>query len=284
MMKAKQIISLMLIQMVFAFGLVTAQNSGQNDGLLQKYASDNLYVTDDPDVIDVSGKWVGTEIQYDETKSFIKVKFDIVFEFKQEGNRVTGTSYIKDKLHEDYGYMNIRGYVIGDKLHFEEYELTGQQWETPNRVWCFRTGELDISRKRRKLELTGDYEAYAAYDYRPCKDYCYTVVRKDAKEDDRPEPPALKLDEAGQDDNPIVVAPSPFRDQTTLSYTLADPAKVRLDVFDLSGRKVIELANESQQAGQHNEIFKAEGNPPGSYIVRLVIDDKLFTRQIVLMR
>ncbi len=274
----------MLFQVIFATNIVTAQNTDQNEGLLQKYASDHLYVANDPDVKDVSGKWIGTEIQYDETKSFIKVKFDIVFEFKQEGNRVTGTSYIKDKLHEDYGYMNIRGFVIGDKLHFEEYELTGQQWETPNRVWCFRTGELDISKKRKKLELTGDYEAYAAYDYRPCKDYCYTVVRKDAEEEVRSEPSPLALDEVEEDDNLIMVAPSPFRDQTTLSYTLVDAAKIRLDVFDLSGRKVVELANESQQAGQYSEIFKAEGNPPGSYIVRLFVDDKLFTRQVVLMR
>lgn len=278
-MKTRLTTLLAAIQVIFLIGIVSAQ-SGPRDGLLQQYANDNLYEAD-ADCKDVSGKWVGTEIQYDETGTFIKVKFDIVFEFQQDGNKVTGTSYIKDKLHEDYGYMNIRGYVLGDKLHFEEYELTGEKWETQNRVWCFRTGELDLTQTRNKLQLSGDYDSYAAYDYRPCKDYCHTVVEKDAKEENRPEPSALKIQDV---DEEIMVAPSPFRDQTTLSYTLSKPAKVQLDVFDLSGRKVADIASGDQAAGSYSEVFNAEGNPPGSYIVRLFVDDKLFTRQVVLMR
>jgi len=258
-----------------------AQNYSENAQQLQKYVSDELF--ENESVHDVSGKWVGTEIQYDETGSFIKVKFDIVFEFKQEGNRVTGTSYIKDKLHEDVGYMNIRGYVIGDKLHFEEYELTGQKWETPNRVWCFRTGELNLVKRGRKLQLSGDYDAYAAYDYRPCRDYCFTVVEKDASEEARPEPPAFKFDDADAE-NLISVAPSPFRDETRISYTLTEDSKVRLEVFDLNGRLVSTIASGTQAAGSHVEQFQAAGNPPGSYLVRLVVNDKFFTKQVVIMR
>ncbi|MBL4587498.1 MAG: T9SS type A sorting domain-containing protein [Flavobacteriales bacterium] len=274
-------VGLVLFQLMFIAAVVFGQNYDQNKEQTQKYVTDELYQENSKH--DVSGKWLGTEIQYDETGTFVKIKFDIVFDFVQQGNKVTGTSYIKDKLHEDVGYMNIRGYVIGDKLHFEEYELTDQKWETPNRVWCFRTGELDISKKRRKLQLTGDYEAYAAYDYRPCKDYCYTVVEKDATEDTRPEPSAdLKL--PMQDENLILIAPNPFRDLTTISYTLSYPVKVKLEVFDLSGRKVAELVNGSQDSGKYSETFEAGDNPPGSYIVRLLVGKELFTRQVVLMR
>ncbi len=268
---------LSLIIAVSASGF--AQNHSQNQEQLKKYESDELYQTDSEH--DVSGKWVGTEIQYDETGSFIKVKFDIVFDFVQDGNKVTGTSYIKDKLHNDIGYMNIRGYVIGDKLHFEEYELTSQQWETPNRVWCFRTGELDLTKIRRKMQLSGDYDSYAAYDYRPCRDYCHTVVYKDYKE--QPEETNHQFGDYDAD-NLISVAPSPFRDQTTLSYTLDKPAKVQLDVFDLSGRKVVELVNGTQTKGKYSSVFEASGNPAGSYLVRLFVDDKLYTKQVVLMR
>jgi hypothetical protein len=258
-----------------------AQHHSGNAQQLQKYVSDELF--EHESTHDVSGKWVGTEIQYDETGSFIKVKFDIVFEFMQEGNRVTGTSYIKDKLHEDVGYMNIRGYVIGDKLHFEEYELTAQKWETPNRVWCFRTGELNIVKRGRKLQLSGDYDAYAAYDYRPCRDYCFTVVEKDATEETRPEPPAFKFDEEDAE-NMISVAPSPFRDETRISYSLDKQSNVRLEVFDLNGRLVSTIVSGTQAAGTHVAQFQGSGNPPGSYLVRLLIDDRMFTEQVVLMR
>jgi hypothetical protein len=269
---------------VFALALLVSgvsfsQNFSQNQEQLKKYESDELYESEAKH--DVSGKWVGTEIQYDETGSFIKVKFDIVFDFVQDGNKVTGTSYIKDKLHEDIGYMNIRGYVIGDKLHFEEYELTGQKWETPNRVWCFRTGELDLTQVRRKMQLSGDYDSYAAYDYRPCRDYCHTVVSKDVNNE--PDVADYKFGNY-DDDNPITVAPSPFRDQTTLSYTLDKAAKVQLDVFDLSGRKVVELVNGTKAKGKYSSVFEAAGNPVGSYLVRLFVDDKLYTKQVVFMR
>ena len=271
------------VTLLIVFGFIgfsaVAQSYSENQEQLKKYTSDELF--EDKAKHDVSGKWEGTEIQYDETGSFIKVKFDIVFDFVQEGNKVTGTSYIKDKLHNDIGYMNIRGYVIGDKLHFEEYELTSQQWETPNRVWCFRTGELDLTQARRKMQLSGDYDSYAAYDYRPCRDYCHTVVYKDVE----PEPDNdFVFNDRYDADNLISVAPSPFRDQTTLSYILDENAKVQLDVFDLSGRKVVELVNTTQQAGKYSSVFEANGNTVGSYLVRLFVNDKLYTKQVVLMR
>ncbi len=258
-----------------------AQNYSDNRKELEKYATDELYESECKH--DISGKWVGTEIQYDETGTFVKVKFDIVFDFAQEGNRISGTSYIKDKLHNDIGFMNIRGYVIGDKLHFEEYELTAQQWETPNRVWCFRTGELDLTKVRTKMQLSGDYDSYAAYDYRPCRDYCHTVVVKDRGEDAQMEMADNKSEQVIVVDE-IKVAPSPFRDETTISYTLGKASNVHLDVFDLSGRKVADLVHGKQSEGIHTSVFEAAGNPAGSYLVRLFIDDQVYTKQIVRMR
>lgn len=280
-MKRKLISAVCLSVLLTLFHeVLLAQDYSANQAQLQKYASDELYESTAEH--DVSGKWVGTEIQYDETGSFIKVKFDIEFNFEQDGNKVTGTSYIKDKLHEDIGYMNIRGYVIGDKLHFEEYELTAQQWETPNRVWCFRTGELDLTKLRRKMQLSGDYDSYAAFDYRPCRDYCHTVVQKDA---DRPiEQEDFSFGSAYDEDNLIQVAPSPFRENTTLTYTLSKPANVRLDVFDLSGRKIVSLDSGSKTKGKYTARFEAENNPAGSYLVRLMVDDKVYTKQVVLMK
>lgn len=79
------------------------------------------------------------------------------------------------------------------------------------------------------------------------------------------------------------MAPSPFRDQTTLSYTIAKDAKIQLDVFDLNGRKVAELVNTTQEKGKYNELF-AGNNPAGSYLVRLFVDGELYTKQVVLMR
>jgi hypothetical protein len=276
-MKTKNLLTTMALSVA-----ICGMSFAQTESPVEKYTTDQLYVAD-ADVMDVSGKWVGTEIQYDNTKSFIKVKFHVVLELEQEGNRVTGTSYIKDKRHNDFGHMKLRGFVMGNKLHFEEYAITKENWETENTEWCLRTGELDISDKGAMIEIAGTFDGYTADDYSQCTDYAFVTIQRAA--DEVPAEPTRKDMEALlANENLLLVAPSPFREQTTLSYTVDASAQVQLDIFDLSGKLVKNLVNQSQTKGEQKVIFEAENNPAGIYLARLVIGNQLYTRQIVLMK
>ena len=59
-------------------------------------------------------------------------------------------------------------------------------------------------------------------------------------------------------------SPNPFNANTTINYTLLSSARVRVDVFDLSGRQVVTLLDAWQPEGENFAIWKAEVAPSGT--------------------
>ena len=60
--------------------------------------------------------------------------------------------------------------------------------------------------------------------------------------------------------------PNPFNAHTEIIYTLLRPAQVKVDVYDLLGRHVAELLDETQPAGENFAIWKTERDPSGTYV------------------
>ena len=84
-------------------------------------------------------------------------------------------------------------------------------------------------------------------------------------------------------------APNPFNSQTVLSYFLLEPSLTRLEVFALTGQRVAVLHQGPQQAGYHRLHWDgrdAAGFPvaSGVYLYRLVTDETLLTRKLILLR
>ena len=84
-------------------------------------------------------------------------------------------------------------------------------------------------------------------------------------------------------------APNPFNSETVLSYFLLAPGPVRLEVFALSGQRVAVLHQGPQQAGYHRLHWDgrdAVGRPvaSGAYLYRLVTDETVLTRKLILLR
>jgi hypothetical protein len=63
--------------------------------------------------------------------------------------------------------------------------------------------------------------------------------------------------------------PNPFNPTTTISYHLPEERPVRLEVYDLLGRRVRILVDRIQKAGRHTVRFRASDLPSGTYIYRL---------------
>jgi hypothetical protein len=78
--------------------------------------------------------------------------------------------------------------------------------------------------------------------------------------------------------------PNPFNPTTVVSYQLPAAAMVHLVVFDLLGREVATLVNETQPAGAHSVTFDARGLSSGSYICRLTAGGASLTQTMLLMR
>ena len=82
--------------------------------------------------------------------------------------------------------------------------------------------------------------------------------------------------------------PNPFNDQTTIEYSLPEPANVLVDVYDAQGRRMLTLEDGHQEAGVHQIQWNGEGNSghiaSGTYFIRLLSDGEVVTQSITLLK
>ncbi|MCX6640613.1 MAG: SBBP repeat-containing protein [bacterium] len=67
----------------------------------------------------------------------------------------------------------------------------------------------------------------------------------------------------------LCVFPNPFNPSTTISYALPTAGLVNLSVYDISGKKVVELVNGTRDAGKQEVTFDGSNLPSGIYFCRL---------------
>ena len=84
-------------------------------------------------------------------------------------------------------------------------------------------------------------------------------------------------------------APNPFNSQTVLAYFLHAPGPARVEVFTLTGQRVALLHQGPQQEGYHRLRWNGRddaGRPvsSGMYLYRLVTNEVVLTRKLILLR
>jgi hypothetical protein len=78
--------------------------------------------------------------------------------------------------------------------------------------------------------------------------------------------------------------PNPFNSATTVQFVLPRASDVILEIFDVTGRKVITLINEKLSAGSHKINWNAAELASGIYYYRLQTGDFVKTRKMLLIR
>jgi len=78
--------------------------------------------------------------------------------------------------------------------------------------------------------------------------------------------------------------PNPFNPRTAISYQLSEDSDVYLSIFDINGRKVATLINESMQVGYHSVNWDASHVSSGIYFYRLQAGDFIDTKKMVFMK
>jgi len=78
--------------------------------------------------------------------------------------------------------------------------------------------------------------------------------------------------------------PNPFNPATLIQYALPQPAVVRLEVYNIIGRRVALLVDEPKIAGWHEISFDASSLASGIYIYRIQAGSFVETRQMVLVK
>jgi hypothetical protein len=78
--------------------------------------------------------------------------------------------------------------------------------------------------------------------------------------------------------------PNPFNPTTVIPYDLASSSRVRISVYDVTGRPVASLLDAQQNAGRHQVAFNAAGLPSGVYMVRLEAGGQVMVRKLTLLK
>jgi hypothetical protein len=78
--------------------------------------------------------------------------------------------------------------------------------------------------------------------------------------------------------------PNPFNGSTTINYFLAKAADVRIDIFDILGRKIETLSEGFQSAGLHRIIWNGDSRPTGVYFYRIQAGNFAETMKMLLMK
>jgi len=78
--------------------------------------------------------------------------------------------------------------------------------------------------------------------------------------------------------------PNPFNPATNLGFQISDFGLVKLEVYDLTGRRVTTLVDEHLPPGQYRVHWNAAGQPSGIYFYRLQAGGMVKSRKMVLLR
>lgn len=78
--------------------------------------------------------------------------------------------------------------------------------------------------------------------------------------------------------------PNPFNPSTTIDFALPVEDRVRIDVFDILGRRVHTITDQRFQAGYHEVSFDGRSLASGVYFYRLITSEKVLNKRMTLIK
>ena len=78
--------------------------------------------------------------------------------------------------------------------------------------------------------------------------------------------------------------PNPFNPTTDIQFSISERMNVKLEVFDMIGRRVALLVDETRSSGNHQVIFDATNLASGAYLYRLQTETATITKSLMLIK
>ena len=78
--------------------------------------------------------------------------------------------------------------------------------------------------------------------------------------------------------------PNPFNAATTIAFELGRKGRVRLELYDITGRKAATLVDGLREAGRYAILYDGSGLSSGLYHLRLVTEEGSLMRKLVLLK
>ncbi|MBN2279469.1 MAG: T9SS type A sorting domain-containing protein [Candidatus Marinimicrobia bacterium] len=234
-------------------------------------------------------------------------------------NRNNGTlTAASTEADSKFGYVFRNCKITHDEIGFDGNTITrfylGRPWQAaPRTVFmvCEEPAALDPAGWLSWNVKPGLYAEYQCFgngsatqhrhaDSRPLSDeeaIQYTLENifsrnssPDLAYDWMPFEVAVEIDESqGVPDSPSNFKlgqnyPNPFNLITTIEYTLPGPFGIKIQVFDLSGKKVATLMDSVQKPGNHKVHWNAEEFASGMYLYRMTAGNFIREKKMVLLK
>jgi len=78
--------------------------------------------------------------------------------------------------------------------------------------------------------------------------------------------------------------PNPFNPVTTINFAIGKTGMVKLEVFDITGRKIAALLNRKLNAGEQSVVWNASDAASGVYFYKLQYGKESVTKKMILVR
>jgi hypothetical protein len=78
--------------------------------------------------------------------------------------------------------------------------------------------------------------------------------------------------------------PNPFNGSTLIEYGLPESGPVKVDIYDILGRNIQTLVDETQSAGYHQAVWEADDVPSGTYFYRIQAGENSQTKKCLLLK
>ena len=83
--------------------------------------------------------------------------------------------------------------------------------------------------------------------------------------------------------------PNPFNPSTTIQYEIPKAGKVKLNIYDVSGRLVKELLSDFQQAGLHKKKWNGLNKSgkkvsSGFYVYTVKFENRFYSKKMILLK
>jgi len=78
-----------------------------------------------------------------------------------------------------------------------------------------------------------------------------------------------------------LATPNPFTESIQVAFNLDKDAKVVIEILDLTGNSLLKLFNDKIEAGQYSYDFQTSGLFPGTYVLSLNVNGKVYTNKML---
>lgn len=223
----------------------------------------------------LTGIFEGTRSQFDETHQKIAKEFSYKYELTQRENVVQGISTI---IGEDgnYAEVGIRGIVIKNKFYFEEYKML-DQIKGENTQWCYKSGVLNISEKGNQVQLSGETPSYMVdYGFACSGGITKLSATKPEKEEN-----SINKNEMNVSNLEIDFYPNPTTDFAKIKLYAEKDSKIKLEVFDLTGKAAIVAIEKNISKGEFRQSIDVSKFVKGMYIFKVTLNNEVHTQEFL---